>query len=248
MVAHSGYDPQSVNTDSFSIASRCSKYGKPGLTPTEQRIFQTYIPPGTRILIIGCGGGRVSIPLWQQGHDVDALDISKDMIDVAQKNARSAPPGDKTAALRHFQANAVEHDFGQEKYGAVVIPFNSLDYILPLKARDKVLGKAYRALQASGLLIYSSHVHHLPRNKKSLLYHCINVLNGNLFRQKFRARTAYGSVIRYQGLRQHDEIKNHGFELIKQFNGQNEASRISTPWIYYVARKRAQDAAPFKTA
>ena len=226
-----------INLDSFSRAADTSGYALPGLTEIEKTILGTHLSKPCKTLVIGCGAGRVSIPLWQTGHHVDAFDISERMIEVAQNNVRNYQNIYPKRRINHFKANAVTYDYGEQAYEAIIAPFNSLDYILPINNRKKVLYKVNKALQLNVLFIYSSHIYHFSLNKKSLCYHFINLINLNLLRQRFLVKTHYGKIIRYHGSRQEQEISKNGFHLLEKYHGRNEKHRFKTPWIYYVTRK-----------
>ena len=47
--------------------------------------FTTYFPRQGKILDIGCGEGRNSIPLSKKGYEVHGIDISSTAIDIANK-------------------------------------------------------------------------------------------------------------------------------------------------------------------
>ncbi|MGZ4136745.1 MAG: class I SAM-dependent methyltransferase [Actinomycetota bacterium] len=47
-------------------------------------------PPGGRVLEVGCGPGRLAVPLARQGLDVTGLDLDPAMIDRARINAERA--------------------------------------------------------------------------------------------------------------------------------------------------------------
>ncbi|NLF38122.1 methyltransferase domain-containing protein [bacterium] len=48
------------------------------------------VPAGARILDMGCGTGRHSVPLAQHGFAVTGVDLSRDMLDVAARRAKGA--------------------------------------------------------------------------------------------------------------------------------------------------------------
>ncbi|SFR71995.1 class I SAM-dependent methyltransferase [Anaeromicropila populeti] len=61
-------------------------WGKGRLKIWEQQVAANF-PSGARILDIGCGLGREAFALYNQGFEVDGLDISKDVADKANEEA-----------------------------------------------------------------------------------------------------------------------------------------------------------------
>lgn len=228
------------NTQSFNKASALDKYKNPGLTETEDALVAEYVGPRSAILVVGCGGGRTSIPLCLLGHDVTAFDIAGQMVAQARAQAEAAlrDPAPGQGSVVHFQADATAWDYPREAFDVVFIPFNSLDYIQPATARQGVLASCFAATRPGGLLLYSSHVHHLPRNRKSLWLHVLNLLSLRLFRNRFKASTAYGPIVRYQGNGQPAELRRAGYELLESRPGRDfMRSRLTSPFLYFAARK-----------
>jgi SAM-dependent methyltransferase len=51
------------------------------------------LPPGGRVLDLGCGGGRHSILLQERGHAVVGVDLSQEIVALAQENWETRNPG-----------------------------------------------------------------------------------------------------------------------------------------------------------
>jgi len=83
-----------------------------------------------RILELGCGAGRYTIPLIQRGYNITGIDISKRMIDKAREDAFSAGlPLDKVCLIcEEFSAFKVN---GEDKFDAV-IGFNILHHLFDM--------------------------------------------------------------------------------------------------------------------
>src|SRR5436309_16071297 len=58
-----------------------------GLWPSEAVVIRMYFQPGSRVLDVGCGTGRTTIRLYQQGYDVAGVDITPPMIAAARRIA-----------------------------------------------------------------------------------------------------------------------------------------------------------------
>ncbi|MFQ6028986.1 MAG: class I SAM-dependent methyltransferase [Dehalococcoidia bacterium] len=55
-----------------------------------QYVDQLNLPAGSRVLDLGCGAGRASVELLQRGFDLEGVDISEDMVNLARQNAEQA--------------------------------------------------------------------------------------------------------------------------------------------------------------
>lgn len=54
------------------------------------RLVNSFLSPGDRILDLGCGYGRIAVPLAEAGFEVVGLDISQPMLDEAARRAAVA--------------------------------------------------------------------------------------------------------------------------------------------------------------
>ncbi|MDQ3984988.1 MAG: methyltransferase domain-containing protein [Actinomycetota bacterium] len=72
------------------------------------------LPTGARLLDVGCGPGRHSIPLARAGLDVTGVDVSRRFLDVAAERAREAEVG-----VSFFEVDARRLPFDDE-FDAVV--------------------------------------------------------------------------------------------------------------------------------
>lgn len=73
------------------------------------------------ILELGCGTGRVSIPLAKQGFKITALDIDQGMLELAKKKAAALDIEFVKADFLDFKLN--------KKFDAVLMPYNAFQHI-----------------------------------------------------------------------------------------------------------------------
>lgn len=100
---------------------------------------------GGPILELGCGTGRVAIPLAQDGHEVVGLDRSQAMLERAERHARR-----EGVSLRLVEGDIRSFSFS-ESFALIAIPFNTFLMLTP-DERWACLARAREHLTATGLL------------------------------------------------------------------------------------------------
>jgi ubiquinone/menaquinone biosynthesis C-methylase UbiE len=89
--------------DQFAEQFRTADYLSPDLaTRTEQELFLQFVglPPAARVLELGCGTGRYTLPLLAQGHSVTAVDVSANSLRVLRELAKQAGVSDRLVTLK----------------------------------------------------------------------------------------------------------------------------------------------------
>lgn len=103
------------------------------------------LPPGARVLDVGCGSGLLARRLVEAGFDVVGVDASPAMIDLARTQA----PGARFEVLALPTGRAPDVPGGLPSADAVSIVLNDLDGPEPILA---ALGELAVALRPGGLL------------------------------------------------------------------------------------------------
>ncbi|HSE21923.1 MAG TPA: methyltransferase domain-containing protein [Pyrinomonadaceae bacterium] len=114
----------------YNLANKPSKHLGEGMDAETFRHFCDFanmavamaLPAGRRILDVGCGSGWLSEYFARLGYDVTGIDISPDLIDIAnQRLAKQAFPVDHETELRcRFMVHDIETEALGETFDAVV--------------------------------------------------------------------------------------------------------------------------------
>lgn len=118
------------------------------LRERERRAIDRYFDPDGRVLDLGCGGGRTSAVLAEQGYDTVGLDISRPMVTLA---------ADADPDVSYVAGDATRLPFADETFPNVLYSHNGIDEIRPESARTEALREAYRVLLPGGRFGFSSH-------------------------------------------------------------------------------------------
>jgi SAM-dependent methyltransferase len=109
------------------------------------------VASGSSVLELGCGTGRILIPVAEAGVDVVGLDASADMLAIArEKLAASRPDAQRRARLMHGDMR--DFELGQS-FALVTIPYRAFLHNLSVDDQLRTLARARRHLAQDGRLI-----------------------------------------------------------------------------------------------
>lgn len=97
---------------------------------------------GGAVLELGCGSGRLLLPLAQAGHTVVGLDNSAAMLALAQAKLAQEPMAVQARVALHT-ADMTHFSLPQTDFALALIPYNTLLHIPPAQ-----LGRTLRTIQA----------------------------------------------------------------------------------------------------
>ncbi|TWD80416.1 methyltransferase family protein [Kribbella amoyensis] len=119
-------------------------------------IFANLVPPGARVLDVGCGPGRVTAILRSLGLDASGVDLSPGMIEIARRDHPHVPfeVGTMTAL-----------DCPDGDLGGLVAWWSIVH--LPREVLPQVLAEFHRVLAPGGRLLIGFHVGDTQRHKDS---------------------------------------------------------------------------------
>lgn len=125
----------------------------PGLGPSDDMFTQSErdflieaIRSGEKVLDIGCGTGRFTVPMAEKGADVSGLDISRPMLDVA---SRKLADRGLTADLR--EGDMAHLPFPDASFDTVTSMLALMH--VPLEDRQAVFGEVARVLRPGGRML-----------------------------------------------------------------------------------------------
>jgi len=106
---------------------------------------------GDPVLELGCGTGRLLVPLAEAGHRVTGFDLSRPMLDRARDAAQVAGVLDRVTLQREAMTDADLAPGGP--FGLVVVALNGLLHLPTVAAQRAALAAARRALDPRGQLV-----------------------------------------------------------------------------------------------
>jgi ubiquinone/menaquinone biosynthesis C-methylase UbiE len=92
---------------------------------------------GGSVLELGCGTGRLLIPLLSSGLEVSGLDASAAMLEVARQKREHLSP-ELASRLHLHQGDMSEFELGQQ-FALILIPFRSFQLLLTPEAQRRCL-------------------------------------------------------------------------------------------------------------
>jgi len=114
----------------YNLAHKPAKYKNPGMDEDMHRHFcdfaniavQLALPPGSRILDVGCGSGWLSEYFARLGYSVKGIDISSALVDMSRERVERVPYGvdHETPLLCTFEIHDIEVEPLAEKFDAIV--------------------------------------------------------------------------------------------------------------------------------
>ncbi|MCZ8518672.1 MULTISPECIES: class I SAM-dependent DNA methyltransferase [Paenibacillus] len=111
------------------------------------------------VVDLGCGTGSIAVPLAQMGYEVIGIDLSEDMLAVAQgkaddaKTSRSLPPG---GSVTFLQQDLRDWELGRPA-DAVISFCDCFNYLLEEDDVEQAIRQAYAGLKPGGVFVFDVH-------------------------------------------------------------------------------------------
>jgi 2-polyprenyl-3-methyl-5-hydroxy-6-metoxy-1,4-benzoquinol methylase len=101
-----------------------------------------------RVLELGAGAGRVSVPLARRGLEVTALELSPEMLERGQAFAAR-----EHVSINWIQSDMRDFDLGRT-FPLVIAPFNALMHLYTLPDQDSALERIVAHLEPGGVFAF----------------------------------------------------------------------------------------------
>jgi SAM-dependent methyltransferase len=123
-----------------------------GLNQSELLMFKKYITFDDTIMDLGCGAGRTTIGLFQNGYrNICGVDISEKMIEKARENSKSL-----NLNIDYCVADAINLPYRKNSFSCVFFSFNGFMLLPSYENREKALIEIKRVLINNGFYIFTT--------------------------------------------------------------------------------------------
>ncbi|MCP4985622.1 MAG: class I SAM-dependent methyltransferase [Colwellia sp.] len=106
----------------------------------------------SNILDLGCGSGRIGIPLARLGHNIEGLDLSSDMIKLAEKIKKNEP--DEIKSQLNFSTGDMTHFEFNKKFDFILLGCTSISLLLKKEQRLSLFKCIKKHLKNSGTFMF----------------------------------------------------------------------------------------------
>jgi ubiquinone/menaquinone biosynthesis C-methylase UbiE len=134
-----------------------------------EEVFNTYELHPHNILDTACGTGNITIPMSQKGYNLWGVDISEEMLTIAENKARN-----KKLNIKFVKQNMTELELNKS-FDTVLCMCDGVNYIVEEEALFKYFNIVYNMINTKGIFIFDI----------SSSYKLSNILGNNtLFQEK----------------------------------------------------------------
>jgi SAM-dependent methyltransferase len=107
---------------------------------------------GGRVLEVGCGTGRILLPIARSGQTIDGLDASPQMLQRCAEKIKAESDAVRSRVTLH-QGDARSFDIGP-RFELVIAPFRVMQHLTTIDAQLGFLGSVARHLAPGGRLAF----------------------------------------------------------------------------------------------
>lgn len=103
---------------------------------------------GGDILELGCGTGRITIPLALEGYNIEGIDIEESMLNEAKIKAKK-----ENLNIKFHLADFRKFNF-DKKFNLIILPFYSMSHNLTISDFERTMDCVKKHLQPNGKFIF----------------------------------------------------------------------------------------------
>lgn len=129
------------------IVNYYSEFISAGLFLYEEMLIDKYFSVGGKTLDIGCGAGRVTIPLYKRGFQVVGMDYAEKMIDAASALNEN---------IDYRVGDILSTQFEDQEFDNIIFSFNGLMLIRTYEERLLAMKEIRRVLKNNGKFIFTT--------------------------------------------------------------------------------------------
>ena len=108
---------------------------------------------GGPVLELGCGTGRVTVPIAEAGVEIVGLDSSEAMLEAASRKLEQASPRGSVTLTRGDMADLPDEFSG--RFALVIVPFRGFLSLLTVSEQERTLRGIRRSLRPGGRLVFN---------------------------------------------------------------------------------------------
>lgn len=112
---------------------------------TTMKYLKDYLKPNSKILDIGAGTGAYSIPLFEEGYEIDAVELVKHNLKVIEKKSN----------IKCFNINATNLSKIKDSTYDITLLFGPMYHLISKDEKIKALYEAKRVTKKNGLIFIS---------------------------------------------------------------------------------------------
>lgn len=231
--------PAGGNVEVYSMPEEVDQYEQmayDGLFPREEKLFDQYPPADGLVLDLGCGVGRTTTVLDEQGADVVGVDISEEAIGRARHHFPD---------LEFQIGDAAALSFRDETFEYVLFLRMGLDYTHPEVQRHTALAEIHRVLKPGGWFAFSSRNAWYTLPALAIDHSWIDRFyatwpNPVRIGRRYKLHVdEHGALLSYfsNPFRQRRQLRDHDFELVDIIGKLDGPLQYFDPIPHFVARK-----------
>jgi SAM-dependent methyltransferase len=119
------------------------------------------LPPTGRVLDVGCGYGRISIPLAERGYEVTGLDVSPNLLRTARSNAE-----EHGLRIPFDEASMTSMPYPDGRFDALICLWSAFWELLVEDEQVAALREMRRVLVAGGVGILEGPTYEAPTDEE----------------------------------------------------------------------------------